>query len=194
MSENLFVIDNTTSEGRSKNISIYGTNDFIQQCEVTKYELSDDKTYIQAEVVNGQGKVSNARYYLPKDKDKYETEDKYKVAVRIFLGNMANVARKYKGEDFKIEGSSALDVAEKVIVAIKPLLKGKKLFVLFELTENTKGIFTRIGSFSPFANKAEDLIISQKQKDLLEKKKTGGAKPDADTTFAPQTPDTGLPF
>jgi len=195
MSDNLFVIDSTTNEGSgSKNIVIYGEADFIQECEITKYELSADKLYIQAEVVNKQGKTSNARYYLPKAKESYETEDKYKTAVRIFLGNMANIARKFKGEDYKVEGKDALDVAEKVIAAITPMLKGKKLFVLFELTENSKGIFSRIGSFSPFANNAKDLIISQKQKDLLEKRKNGTTKPDAETNFTPSKTDDLLPF
>lgn len=192
MSENLFVIDSTTSEGGSKNIIIYEEQDFIQQCKITKYTLSDDNKYIDIEVKNLQGKVCNSRMYLPKEKSEYATEEKYNNAVRIFLGNMANIARKFKGEDYKVEGRDAIEVVTKVIRDITPFLNSKTVYVLFELTENDKGIFTRIGSFSPFGEKESDLKVSVKQKTLLHKK-NNMSKFDKDTPPTNNNSDS-LPF
>lgn len=192
MSENLFVIDESTSEG-GKSIIVNEEKDFIQLCKITKYVLSNDQKYIDAEVTNERGKTCSSRYYLPKEASEYDDEKKYKTAVRIFLSNMANVGRKFKGADYKVEGKNALDVANKVITAITPSLSSKKVYTLFELTENEKGIFTRIGAFSPFADKAEDLNINPKQKELLNKKSGSVAKPDSD--FLPPTgADQKSPF
>lgn len=179
MSENLFVIDESTSEG-GKSIVVNEEKDFIQLCKITKYVLSDDQKYIDVEVTNDRGKTCSTRFYLPKEESEYADEKKYKTAVRIFLSNMANVGRKFRGADYKVEGKNALDVANKVITAITPSLGSKKLYTLFELTENDKGIFTRIGAFSPFAEKAEDLSINPKQKELLHKRSNSSAKPDVD--------------
>jgi len=197
MAENLFVINEGTSEGTSKNINVREEVDFIQQGKLTKYELSEDNRYIQIEFTNTRGQVSNRRMYLPKDASEYQSDDKYKKAISIFMGNMANVSRKYMGDTYTTQGNTALEIAIKVIKDITPKLSTVVLFCLMELNETDKGIFTNVGSFSPFSMTGSDLVVSKKQKDLLQKKLA--YKPDTDTMptipgNGPIANDSGLPF
>lgn len=183
MSDNVFVIDENTSEG-GKNISIFEEKDFIQLCEITKYELDPEEKYINCEVKNERGKISTKRFYLPKDKSEYPDEKKYTSAVRTFVSNMANIARRFKGKDFKVEGKNALDMAQKVISIVHPILATKKVHVLFELNKGDRGTFTNVSSFSPFADDAKDLTISAAQKVLLHEFRSGkssGVEADVDT-------------
>lgn len=199
--ENLFVIDSTTNEGTSKSIFINSEADFVQQGKITKLELSEDNKFYMVNFTNkaGQSLKYDKRYYLPKDKSEYADEEKYKKAVQIFLSNMANLGRKFKGEDYKVEGSSALDVALKVIGAVKPLLN-KEIFAFFELEKKDKGIFPNLGSFSPFGTIKEELMvkINAKQKELLEEKRNYKTSPDSDGTAVSfnetPKPTDDLPF
>lgn len=173
---NPFIIDEKTSEGGSKNISIRTVEDFIQKGKITLFKLSDDQKFIEVNFANVQGQTFkyNKRFYLPKDASEYDSTEKYAKAIQIFMGNMANVARKIKGEDYKVEGTSALDVAKKVITAVSQSIGSKEIFCFIELEEkkDNGGIWPSIGSFSPFGNTKEDLLskVNSKQKDLLSKR------------------------
>ena len=190
----LFSIDASTSEGTgSKSINVRSEADFVQQGKITKYELSDDKKYINIEFTNTKNQTANKRLYLPKGESEYTDGDKYKKAISIFMGNMANVSRKYMGESYVCNGDSAVQVAEKVIRDISTKLNNVTLFCAMELNKGDKGIFTNVGSFSPFSLTGEDITIMGKQKDLLKEKLA--YKPDAEKpTFKEQENNSGLPF
>ena len=175
----LFSINESTSEGTgSKSINVRSEADFIQQGKITKYELSDDKKYINIEFTNTKNQTANKRLYLPKDESGYADQDKYKKAISIFMGNMANVSRKFMGDTYKCDGDSVIQVVEKVIKDITPRLNNVTLFCVMELNKGDKGIFTNVGSFSPFSLTGGDIVIMAKQKDLLKEKLA--YKPDTD--------------
>lgn len=195
----MFGFDETTSEGTGgKNIVVKEEGDFIQDnCTVTKFELSTDEKYIDVEIENANGKTSNKRIYLPKATSEYTTPEKYKKAVEVFGGALANISRRYKGEAYKASGSTAIEVTKKVITDIKPLLARVPVRVKLELREGpTGGIFTNIASFGPFEdmNKKSAFVINNDQKLLLAKK--NAYKPDAETSNAdvttPSTDDIGF--
>lgn len=191
----LFSIDTNTSEGTgSKTINVKSEADFIQQGKVTKYELSEDKKYINIEFTNTKNQTANKRLYLPKDASEYQDQDKYKKAISIFMGNMANISRKYMGDTYKCDGDTLLQVVERVIRDIQPKLNNVTLFCAMELSKTDKGIYTNVGSFSPFSVTGEDIVIMQKQKDLLKEKLA--YKPDTDkpVEFKSMPNSSGLPF
>ena len=191
----LFSIDSNTSEGTgSKSINVRSEADFVQQGKITKYELSDDKKYINIEFTNTKNQTASKRLYLPKEESSYDSGDKYKKAISIFMGNMANVSRKFMGDTYKCEGDSVASVAEKVIRDITPKLNNVTLFCAMELNKGDKGIFTNVGSFSPFSLTGEDITIMSKQKDLLKEKLA--YKPDTDkpVEFKTMPDSSGLPF
>jgi len=183
-----FVIDDKTSEGSgSSNIIIRDLKDFIQDdCEVTKFELSPDEKYIDVEVVNPAGKRASKRLYLPKDKSEYQGNDKktpeqqYESAKDTFFKSLANFVRRYKGKDYKVSGRSFVEITKAIQTAATPLLSSKKVRVLLELRKSDKGIFTNIGSFSPFEDMdtVTSFRINDTQKNLLAEK--NAYKPDSD--------------
>jgi hypothetical protein len=188
---NPFVINETSSEGneQSKNITIKTEQDFIQKGKITQYSLSEDGKYIEVNFTNdkGQNFRFGKRYYLPKEKAEYDSEDKYNKAIQIFMNNMVNVARKIKGENFKVEGTSAKDVANKVITAVNSGMNSKEIYAFIELEDKDKGIFPNLGNYSPFGNTREDLLgkVTSKQKELLAKREaqfqaSKGVTPDAE--------------
>ena len=199
MSENLFVIDENSNDGTSKYIGIRNEDDFIKFGKLTKYAISEDGKYIEANFTTKDGLSLrfDKRYNLPISKENYKSEEKYNKAVQIFLNNMVNIGKKFKGDTYKVSGTDALDLAKKVIADITPLMKTKDIWAFFELEEKEKGIFPNLGSFSPFGNTKEELVgkVTSTQKNLLEKRKTGGAKPDADVKFdTTAKPSDDLPF
>jgi len=194
MSEtNPFVIDETTEEGGgSKYIQIVEEKDFIQtDVLVTKFQLSEDAKYIEVEVTNSKGQAASRRWYLPKEESEYPEKKKYLNAVKVFMGNMANISRKYMGESYKVTGNTAAEIANKVISDITPKLDKVKVAVLLELNEVDKGIFTNIGSFAPFSVDGSDLAVDGKQRLLLQKKLISlSAKPDSDLPPTGETKKT----
>lgn len=80
------------------------------------------------------------------------------------------------------------------LFAITPKLNNVTLFCAMELNKGDKGIFTNVGSFSPFSLTGEDITIMSKQKDLLKEKLA--YKPDADkpVEFKPGEKKDDLPF
>lgn len=191
----LFSINESTSEGTgSKSINVRSEADFIQQGKITKYELSEDKRFINIEFTNTKNQTANKRLYLPKDESGYADQDKYKKAISIFMGNMANVSRKFMGDTYKCDGDSVIQVVEKVIKDITPRLNNVTLFCAMELNKGDKGIFTNVGSFSPFSLTGEDIVIMAKQKELLKEKLA--YKPDADkpVEFKEGKKNDDLPF
>lgn len=196
MSTNPFVIDSNTQESSGgKYIQIYEEKDFIQgNCTLTTLELSSDNRYIQLEVTNPTGQIANKRMYLPKTKSEYVGEDKFMNAVKVFMGNVANLARRYKGEAYTASGANALEIAQKLIADVTPMMSMKKVAVSLELVESPDGkMYTNIGSFAPFADTTETLTVEPKQKLLLAKKlaqATAAVTPDTDavTTMGDFTP------
>ena len=189
MTENLFSVDATTSEGKSTIINVRSEADFIQKGKITKLEIVEDKGWMAVEFTNDKGLTSNKNFFFPKDNGDAE---KYAKAVKFFMGNIANIGRRYKGTDYKVSGIDALDVAKKMVKDVTSLLN-KEVFCLMELNEGKDGkIYTNVGSFSPLSDTGKDLFITDKQRKLLEKKlnwKGDDAKPDVDTQAPATTAD-----
>ena len=197
MSENLFAIDGRTSEGKSTVINVRTEEDFIQKGKITKLEIPEDERWLHVEFTNDKGLTANKNFFFPKDNGDAE---KYKTSVRIFMGNIANIGRKYKGGDYSVTGNSAVEVARKMIKDVAPMLNGKEVYCLMELNEGKDGkIYTNVGAFGPFSETGKDIFVSQKQKEMLVRKlnyKNSDVKPDADKPVEFKTTDAAsdLPF
>jgi hypothetical protein len=193
MSEsNPFVIDETTQEGGAKYITVNKVEDFIQpNLKVTKLEIPEGANYIDIEAANSGGLVVGKRLYFPKAKEDYSDEKKYLNAVKIFMGNMACIGRRFMGESYKATGTTAMEVAKKVIVDVTPKLGTKTVYGLLELREGSDGkLYSNLDSYKPFSDDGKDLTVSAKQIQLLrEKLSTSSVKPDADAA-----PTGGLPL
>lgn len=176
------VINDEVKE-RGTSIIVNSQDDFIQLCKITGIKMSDDLRYIELTVENESGLTNTSRIYLPKEESEYSESSKYEMAVNIFVRNMANILRRFKGENASVEADNVVQLAQKVIAAVTPLLHSKKVYTLFELNENDKGIFTRIAGIAPFADNPKDLFVSKKQLQLLEKKNGTGVTPDNDANF-----------
>lgn len=180
------IIDSNVKE-RTDAILIREESDFVQLCTVKRVSLSEDKKYYEVEVENENGFTNTSRFYLPKNEEDYATKDKYVMATNIFVRNVANLYRRYAGPTATIEANDFVELIEKVIHKITPVLHTKKFYVMFELNKNDKGIFTRIAGIAPFADKKEDLIVSRKQLNLLKEKNGEGVTPDNDAEFMKPT-------
>jgi len=190
------VINDQVKE-RSSSIVVREESDFIQFCKINKVTLSEDKLYYEIEVENEEGLTNTSRFYLPKDESRYETKEKFTTAVNIFVRNVANLYRRYAGPAATIEANDYIELIERVIDKITPVLNTKKFYVMMELTENDKGIFTRIAGIVPFADNKNDLVVLKKQKELLKKKNGEGASPNDDNDFMKPTSSAGngkIPF
>ena len=67
MTENLFSVDATTSEGKSTIINVRSEADFIQKGKITKLEIVEDKGWMAVEFTNDRGLTSNKNFFFPKD-------------------------------------------------------------------------------------------------------------------------------
>ncbi len=188
------VIDDNTKE-RGSSIVIREEADFIQECKITDITLDSEKKFVEVTVENMNGLTCSSRFYLPKEPKAYENEKKYQNACDIFIKNMVNILRRYKGAKVTLDAQDEVDLAEKVIRIVTPLLNTRTVYTLFELNENEKGIFTRISGIAPFADSPKELYVSAGQKKLLAKKNGEEATPDADSKFM-NSPfmDDKLPF
>ena len=191
MSENLFAIDGRTSEGKSTVINVRTEEDFIQKGKITKLEVVEDKNWMSVEFTNDKGMTSSKNFFFPTDRGNAE---QYAKDVKTFMGNIANIGRRFKGSSYAVTGTSAVDVAKKMVKDIAPLLNSKEFYCLMELNRSKKDdkIYTNVGSYSPFSDTGKDLYISAKQKALLVEKlnyKNSDVKPDADKPVEFKTTD-----
>ena len=181
MTENLFSFDEKTSEGKSTNINVRSLEDFIHKGKVTKIEIPDDERWVHVEFTNEIGQTANKNFFFPKDNGDAE---KYAKSVKFFMQNMANIGRRYMGTEYKVSGTSCVDVARKVLKDVATRLNSKEVFCLMELNKSKTDdkIYTNIGSFSPLSDTGKDLFITEKQKQLLAEK----------LAFKPITPDSDV--
>ena len=172
-----FGFDNTTTEGKfeKKYVTIDKIEDFVQKGKISKLEIPEDQRWLHVEFTSESGGTTNKNFFFPQDTG---DKEKYDKSVKFFLANMANIGRRYKGTNYAVSGNTLLEVAQKVIRDITPLLN-KPVYCLLELNEGKDGkIYTNVGSFSPFSDNGTDLFVTQKQKDMFAKK--GSYKPDTD--------------
>lgn len=180
-------IDDSVKE-RSNSILVRSEEDFVQLCTIESVVLSEDSKYYEVTVSNESGATLTSRFYLPKEEHEYENEQKFKAAETIFIRNVTNIFRRFEGQNSTIQAMDYVDLVNKVISKITPKLKTKKVYTLFELTKNDRGIFTRIAGIVPFADTSKELVVSRKQKDLLkELLDSKDVTPDSDSQFM-QTP------
>lgn len=187
-------IDDSVRE-RSNFIVIKNEEDFIQKCTIDSVVLSEDNKYYEVTVTNEEGGSLSSRFYLPKNEDDYENPQKFKAAESIYIRNVTNLFRRFEGKNATIQAVDYVDLIQKVIDRITPKLNSKKVFTLFELTKNDKGIFTKIAGIIPFADSEKELFVSKKQKALFEELlKERNITPDSDDQFMqpPQNLEPGF--
>lgn len=179
----LIKIDDSVKE-RPNSILVRNEEDFVQLCTIESITLSEDSKYYEVTVSNESGATLSSRFYLPKEENEYENEQKFKAAETIFIRNATNLLRRFEGQNSTIQAVDYVDLINKVITKITPKLKTKKVYTLFELTKNDRGIFTRISGIAPFADTSKELVIPRKQKELLkELMDSKNVTPDSDDQF-----------
>jgi len=143
-------------------IVVKSETDFIQCGKIT--EIKSEENYYNIVFTSLQGKTAEKRLYHPKEDNEMSKD--------IFLRFCTNILNRFNINE-EIKANTPIEFANKVFSLVNPLLRTKEVYCLVELSESKDGkIYTNIGSFSPFADKEDDLYVSKKQKDLLAKKQS----------------------
>jgi len=109
-----FTEDTVSEESSSKFLSA----GIHEEVFITKlaYESTPESNYLLVEMADANGKVVNRRYFEPKiDGQIVKTDDDLKKAVNTTVKIIANLARKFKGEDYVCSGTSFADLCRNVI-------------------------------------------------------------------------------
>lgn len=97
---------------------------------VTKIEYVTDpsNSYLLVEMADKDGKTVNRRYFEPKiDGNIVKTKEELAKSVNTFLKILANLARKFNGENYVCSGTNFGDLCRNVIRDIGDTYKGKEL-------------------------------------------------------------------
>lgn len=121
------ITEDTVSEESSSKFMLPGIN---EGTFVTKIEFVADpsNSYLLIEMENKDGKTVNRRYFQPKiDGNIVKDAKDLKKSVDTVVKIIANLARKFKGENYVCEGTDFTSLCRNVIAAIGDSYKGKVL-------------------------------------------------------------------
>jgi hypothetical protein len=148
MSEDMYGFnDSTESEELQSNYLEPGIQENLEFTEIAFVPEKDDSSaYLNVEMIGPGDKTVNRRYYQPKMGGFVTDEAELKKAVNKFNKVLANLARKFLGEDYVAQGNSFESVCKKVISDIGDKYKGVKLRAVVVLNTNN---FPTLRGYAP---------------------------------------------
>lgn len=188
--ENIFNIDPNVKESTpSKFVLIEKEDDFVQDnVYIKSLELDpEENRYFQVTAERNGQQMQTQRQYFP-DKSSARNEETFKKASQIKRGLLANILRKFKGEDAAVQADNWVDMVRKIDEACKPHYSSTPLRVKLELVENQGKFYSNISTFSPFENMSvpsnqSKLRVTAKDKQMLRNKlEEEKVKPDSDSS------------
>lgn len=188
MSLNLSI---TTAVQESTGVQYFNVNapdDFVQLCKITDIVIENDYFQVVGKVKSGEV-ISTSRQYYP-DEKRATSPEKYQKAINIRLALIANILRRFYGEDYVLEvpeGTGWTEMLKMVKEKCEPHFDKTLLWVKLVIEKSPKGYFTNISSFAPFENYVADKApklktTAQDINALKERNEAVQATPDSDTS------------
>lgn len=148
MAENPYGFDNDTkSEEQDSQYMAPGLVENTEMVEIEFYPAEGDSgAYLGVEETDAEEKKINKRFYEPRMGSYVKTDADLKKAVIKFNKVLANLARKFLGEQYTMQGASFQEVCEKVITDIGNKYVGVKLRTKVILNTNN---FPTLPGYAP---------------------------------------------
>ena len=172
------ITENTISEESSIKFMKAGIheNTFVTKIE---YVTDPNNNYLLVEMVDKDGKTVNRRYFEPRiDGNIVKNQDDLKKSVNTFLKILANLARKYNGENYVCSGTNFGDLCRNVIRDIGDKYKGKELRTKVVLNKKN---FPVLPSYAPIWEDPKVVLAAESKLEINNIDKVKETTENADT-------------
>ena len=171
------------------------TGRFIKEL---KFEDNNGNPYFEIVVVNKEGQTANHRYYEPKmDGNIVKTQEELTKKASQFNGIMANLSRRFLGENYVPQGVTSFEtLCKKVIADIGNKYINKELRIKIVLNKNNYPVLPNFSPiFEDIATNPSKLTITKYDK-VISDYKPSDVKPDSDmpTMGDFENATTDMPF